>query len=184
MKRYLAPLGALLLIIMSIASLATAQGRMRETEFYNFQNGMSPIAGFRANYCGQHDENGVIYLSPGGFTVVEPVLADATCDGRDGATEATQDLGWTANAAFRPIYMHCLTNATLGAGETIVFQLRIDGADVPGMRCSLAVAGLVCDAKVAGRHKLPKGGQSAVQVTQVSDNADDDSKCIVIYAID
>src|SRR5687768_14724169 len=103
MQRYLAPRGALLLIIMSLATWAKA-GTVRETEFYNFQNGLSPRGALTVVYCGQNDENGVIYYTPAPIaTTAPPAMGDATCDGLDGATEATQDANWSTNVNFRPI---------------------------------------------------------------------------------
>lgn len=180
MKRYLAPLGAILLLAASLT--AWAQSTEYRDVYTNFTKGISPRGSMRTTYCGQNAENGTIYFSPVTITSVEPVLADATCDGLDGATEATQDVLITSHR-MRPIYFRCLTNGTLGAGETMAFQVRFGEADVSGLGCTMAAGETVCSVLTRG-DRVVQPMPTAVRVTQVSDNADDDSKCILIWAFD
>jgi hypothetical protein len=165
--------------------LALAQaGTVRETEFYNFQNGFSPRGGLTITYCGQNDENGVIYHSPAALaTIAVPALGDVICDGLDGATEGAQDLVTSNNVAFRPLFMKCSTAAVLAAAETMAFQLRAAEASVPGFACTIATGETTCDVAPVPRFIVPRAVPHTMRVTQVSDNADDDAKCIVNYGI-
>jgi hypothetical protein len=180
MLRYLAPLGALLLLF---ASLAQGAAR-RETEVYNFQNGLSPVGALRTAYCGQNEENGTIYLGFLGITRIEPAIADATCDGLDNPDEGTADGVHTSITGLRPLLMRCELSGTLAGVETVTYRLRAGLADVPDMTCSLSAGQNFCEALSRGARRIPRLTQVTVRVAQASDNADDDSKCVVIYAFD
>jgi hypothetical protein len=180
-RQYLAPLGAILLLAASVT--CWAQSTAYETVFKRFERGLSPRAALRVPHCGQNNENGTIYLSPTAITDVEPALADATCDGLDGATEATQDLV-VLGYPLRPIYMRCILNGTLAAGESVVWQLRGGEADVPGFTCGIGAGQTTCHVLSRGRIKVEGSVPTAIRAVQVSNNADDDSKCVLIYAFD
>lgn len=140
-------------------------------------------ATLRYSYCGQNAENGTIYVGGPVLTAVEPTLADATCDGFDNATEGTADIVLSAGLALTPKYMRCILNGTLGAAETVVFQLRDDTANVTGVTCSLAVGETVCEVLTPTASAIAAGSATAVSVVQSSDNSDDDSKCVVLYQV-
>ena len=180
MRKYIAPLvGAFLLL----SALAASAGSINDTVFRNFVNGLSPRGGLQVIYCGQNAENGTIYFSPQPITSVAAVLADTVCDALDGGTEATQDLVLSATTGLRPIHMACITDATLGSGETLAFQLRASEASIPDMSCSLAASETACDVSVDGRWIVGPSVPTAVQAIQVSNNSDDNAKCVVTYAI-
>lgn len=137
----------------------------------------------RIAYCGQNDENNVIYQGPSPLTAVEPALADATCDTFDNATEGTADTVLSAGLVLTPKYMRCTTAATLGSGETITAQLRDDTADVTGVTCQITEALTECEVLVPTASSIAAGSATAMKVTQVSNNADDDLKCVVLYQV-
>lgn len=137
----------------------------------------------RVAYCGQLVENGEVFLGAPALTTVEPVLADATCDGLDSATEATADVVLSATLALYPRYMRCVLNGTLGADETLTAQLRDDTANVTGVTCSMAEAQTTCEVATPTAAAIAAGSATAVEANEASDNSDDDLKCIVIYAI-
>lgn len=140
-------------------------------------------ATMRVTYCGQNAENGEIFFGPQVLTGVEPALADATCDGFDNATEATADVVLSAGLTLIPKYMRCITNGTLGASETLSFQLRDDTDNVSGVTCSLAEAETTCEVLVPTAAAVAAGSATAVEANEASNNADDDSKCIVLYQV-
>jgi hypothetical protein len=75
------------------------------------------------------------------------------------------------------------TAAVLGAGETMVFQLRASVADVPNFACTIGPVALTCDVAPSPRFTLGKDAPNAMRVTQTSNNADDDAKCVVMFGI-
>ena len=139
--------------------------------------------GLRVNYCGQNDENNVIYHGPQAITEIEVALASATCDGFDNATEGTADVVLSAGLAMTPKYMRCTTAATLAAGESIIAQLRDDTADVTGVTCTIGEAATECEVLVPTASAMAAGSATAMKVTQSSNNADDDLKCIVLFQV-
>lgn len=140
-------------------------------------------ATLRVAYCGQNDENNVIYQGAVGITAAEPVLADATCDALDNGTEGTADVVLSAGLSLTAKYMRCTTAATLAAGETITAQLRDDTADVTGVTCQIAEAQTECEVLVPTASAIAAASATAMKVTQVSNNADDDLKCVVLYQV-
>lgn len=140
-------------------------------------------ASLRVTYCGQNAENGEIFLGTPVLTAAEPTLADATCDGLDSATEATADVVLSAGLVLTPKYMRCILNGTLGAAETMSYQLRDDTANVTGVTCSLAVGETVCEVETPTAASIAAGSATAVEGNQASDNSDDDSKCVVLYQV-
>lgn len=140
-------------------------------------------ATLRVAYCGQNDENSTVYFGPPVLTAAEPTLADATCDGLDSGTETTADVVLSAGLALYPKYMRCITNGTLGASETLTFQLRDDAASATGVTCALAAGETTCEVKVPTAAAVAAASATAVRAVQVSDNTDDDSKCVVLYQV-
>lgn len=139
--------------------------------------------GLRVAYCGQNDENNIIYQGPVGITAIEPALADATCDALDNGTEATADVVLSAGLALSAKYMRCTTAATLAAGESIIAQLRDDTADVTGVTCTIGEAATECEVLVPTASAIAAASATAMKVTQSSNNADDDLKCVVLYQV-
>lgn len=146
--------------------------------------GAELAAGYlRVAYCGQLAENGEIFLGAPALTTVEPVLADATCDGLDSGTEATADVVLSAILTLYPRYMRCILNGTLGASETLTAQLRDDTANVTGVACSMAAGETTCEVATPTAAAIAAGSATAVEANEASDNSDDDLKCIILYAV-
>lgn len=138
----------------------------------------------RVVYCGENDENGAVFVGPVPLTTVDPVLADATCDALDSATESTADAIVSVLYALTPKYMACIHDATLGSGETIVYQLRSAEASISGLACTSVEATTGCEIALPTASAVALNATSAVSITQTSNNADaDESKCVVYYAV-
>lgn len=139
----------------------------------------------RITLCGENAENGTTYMGPNELTVVEPALASATCDALDDTTEATADSVFSAGFAIRPVYMKCITDGTLGASETLTITLRSGAGAVAGFgTCSIAEAETTCETSTPSTAVIAAGATLAVQVVQVSNNADDNTKCVLFANID
>ena len=140
-------------------------------------------ASLRVAYCGENAENGITYFGANGITVLEDALGSAGCDALDNGTEATADVVLSAGLTMHPKYMRCITDGTLGSGETIVAQLRDDTADVTGVTCTIAEAQTTCEVLVPTAAAVAAGSATAVKVTQTSNNADDNAKCVLLYSV-
>ena len=185
--------GVCLGLVVTVVALVWAQSRYRTNQRYVFPNGIelgstagSQLGGgtLRVSYCGELAENGTTYLGPAELTTVEPALAGTACDALDNTTEATADVVLSAAQTLYPRYMRCITDGTLGAGETLAFQLRDDAASVTGVTCSLAVGETICEVYTPTAGAIAAGSATAVRATQASNNTDDNGKCIVLYAVE
>lgn len=135
--------------------------------------------------CGQADEAGTIYLSPAagvnGVDLADGVdysIAGTACDGLDGATEATQDLVLFPDVAFKVTGMYCMTNGTLGAGETVIFAARSAAANLtPTVTCTVSVGETGCRGLTGSTTDVAAGATLAMQAVQTGDNVDDDLWC-------
>lgn len=140
-------------------------------------------ATLRVTYCGQNAENGEIFFGASALTLIEPAIAGTECDALDSATEATADVVLSAALVLTPKYMRCTTNGVLGASETLSFQLRDDTANVTGVTCSLTEAETTCEVATPTAAAIAAGSATAVEANEASNNADDDSKCVVLYQV-
>lgn len=138
----------------------------------------------RVTYCGENAENSVVYMGALALTLPDEAIGSTACDALDSGTEATADVVLSTVLALAPRYMVCAHDATLGAGETIAYQLRDDTASVTGVTCTSIEATTGCEVATPTAPALAPASASAVRITQASNNADgDESKCHVIYAI-
>lgn len=187
-------LGCGVAVLALCVSLAWGQSRHRTNQRYIFENGIelgtggggSQIGGgsLRVAYCGELAENGTTYMGPAELTTVEPALAGTACDALDNTTEATADVVLTAGRTLYPRYMRCITDGTLGAGETLAFQLRDDTTNVTGVTCSLVEAGTICEVYTPEAPGMAAGSASAVRAIEASNNADDNGKCVVVFQVE
>lgn len=171
--------------VSSISSVTSTTTGNTALVLPNGSVGAAELTGatLRVAYCGQLAENGEIFLGSPALTAVEPALADATCDGFDSATEATADVVLSTTATLYPKMMRCTLNGTLGASETLTAQLRDDTANVSGVVCSMAVGETTCEVRTPTAAAIAAGSAIAVEANEASDNADDDLKCVVWYAV-
>jgi hypothetical protein len=151
--------------------------------------GGGEVSGVRFDliFCGQADENGTIYLSPAaginGATIgARPELAGATCDGLDGAVEATQDIVIFPNNAFKVMGMYCMQNGAevLGAAETMIFTMRSAAADLtPTVTCTISAGETGCASLVGSTTNVAAGATVAMKLVMSSNNTDQDAWCSV-----
>lgn len=133
-------------------------------------------------FCGQNDENGTIYFAPTPLTSARPALADATCDGNDNATETTADAPVVVSYTLTPKFMTCITNATLGTGESMV--LTLDAATVAtAMTCTIGEAATTCEFASATASQIAANTALALKAVETSNNSDDDTFCVVTFAV-
>lgn len=174
-------------------AVAQTPSQYRTNQRYIFTSGIELPAGggselgggtLRVAYCGELAEAGTIYFGAPDLTVSEPALASAACDALENATEGTADVVLSAGLTLAPRYMRCITDGTLGAAETLAFQLRAATATVAGVTCSLGEAQTVCEVFTPTAPALAVGAATAVRAIEASDNADDNAKCIVLYHVE
>lgn len=201
MKRWLLLTGVLVLGIGVL--LAYGQNTIRRTtEVFNFVNGYQ-IGGVAvadqyglkravvlATFCGENAENGTIYQGPIPLTTPQPAIDATACDTLTNATETSADarLFPAGSATLRPLHMSCVTNATLGSGESIVATLRANAADVPAagadFACTIGEAATTCVEEDNGDTYLAATALLSMQVAQASNNADgDDLLCLVWFEV-
>ena len=137
--------------------------------------------------CGEHDENGTIYFGPAtamflGDNSTSYAIGTAACDALDNATEGTADAPLTDYGAFKVVGMWCRTDATLGAGETIVFTARSAAADLtPTVTCTIGEAATYCRSVAASTTDVAVGATVAVKAVETSNNGDGDESWCRVY---
>lgn len=139
-------------------------------------------------YCGELAENGTIYFGPVPVTTASPALDGTDCDAQTSATENTADAVFQAGSAQRPMHMWCVTNATLGAAETITVTLRGSAASIAAnatdFACTIAEAGTTCQEADNGDTSISGSTPTAIRAVMQSDNGDgEDLKCVVAWNI-
>lgn len=140
-------------------------------------------------FCGELAENGTIYMGPVPNTTGEPAIDATACDAQVNATEATADAVIMTGAQVRPMGMECVTNATLGAGETIVVTLRASEASIQtttavDFACTMSVGETTCVRLQNGSGLLTTVAPVAIRAVMASNNADaDDLKCAVWFNV-
>lgn len=192
-------LGALVLVLVGVAYAQTVN---RRTDVFNFVNGMQvngiavadgkgmKAATVVATFCGENAENGTIFQGPIAFTTPQPAIDATACDALTNATETSADarLFPAGAATLRPLHMSCITNATLGSGESIVATLRANAADVQAagadFACTMGEAATTCVEEDNGDTYLAATALLSMQVVQASNNSDgDDLLCQVWFEV-
>lgn len=143
--------------------------------------------------CGENAENGVTYFAPAtapfGGTWATPVnLGSVGCDALDNTTEATADAP-ISTLATKVHGMYCVTDGTLGAGESIVFTLRTAAGNAVSkdggsstLTCTISEATTACRTNKGTSTNIAAGATVAMSVTETSNNADDNAWCSVLVS--
>ena len=80
--------------------------------------------------------------------------------------------------------MRCISDATQGAGESVVFTLRSAAADTtPVISCTIAEAATECRSNVATTTNIAAGATLAVKVVPTGDNAAGNVWCSVLMSM-
>lgn len=181
-------IGAATLASVTISTDGTGDGELVLPEG---SVGADELTGMRMDlvFCGQAAENGAIYLSPAagvnGVDFADGVdysISGTACDGLDGATESTQDLIIFPEVAVKVMGMYCQQAGAeaLGAGETMVFVLRSAEADLtPSITCTISEGQRGCRSLVGSTTDVAANATWAMQLTQTSNNSDQDAWCQV-----
>ena len=153
--------------------------------------GAGELAGTYQNviFCGENAENGTTFFGPataplGGSWATPVNLASAGCDALDNTTEATADAP-ISTLATKVNGFRCVTDAVLGAGETIVFTLRTaaanavttDGAQTT-LTCTIGEAATECRNVAGTTTNIVAGATLAMSVVETSNNTDDNAWCV------
>lgn len=110
-------------------------------------------------------------------------LASTACDALDNTVEATADLV-VSTLALKAHGMRCISDATQGAGESVVFTLRSAAADTtPVISCTIAEAATECRSNVATTTNIAAGATLAVKVVPTGDNAAGNVWCSVLMSM-
>jgi len=154
-----------------------------KTNYTVFNGGLAPIGAVVARYCGQNAESGMTFMSPFPLDAPPVDITNTACDTMAYVEEQTAQKVLLESTTLRPAFIFCRTTAELGQGETITYQLRSAGTDVPSGVCQMSQGKQTCEATLNGFYKLQGGTATAMEVTQKSDNIDDRSMCSVVYVI-
>lgn len=139
-------------------------------------------------FCGQADENGTIYLGPAttqfwGNNTADWTAGSAGCDALDNATEATADDPLWTNVSYKIMGGVCYTDATLGAGESVIFTMRSAAADTtPQQTCTIGVGESDCSITIATTTDVAANATVAMKAVEASNNADDNLWCRMTIA--
>lgn len=153
--------------------------------------GGGEISGVQFNVilCGEAAENAETFLGPAldvlaGDASASTKVGSAACDALDNTTEGTADAPLFANVSFKIMGMYCLTDGTLGAGESVVFKTRSAAADtVPSITCTISAGQTDCRSLVGTTTNVAAGATVAISATQTSNNADDNLLCRLQIAL-
>lgn len=190
-----------LVVGLLLASVAWSETTHRTSIVHHFRNGtILPNDDIQAleqgshtivvSYGGELAENGTIFFGPVPLLTPQPAIDAATFDAQTNATEATADAPVLATATIRPMAMRCITNATLGASESIIVTLRtatetVLTADGTGFACSIGTGATSCEEHDNGATMIAANAATALRGIMASDNGDgDDLSCLVWYAVD